>query len=182
MRNSKQFVIDRILEQAELQGVSLTDIEIRMLKFTEATSASKDLEAAEIFEREYDDEEYEKKIANLIRDAYERDKHSGNLPEWNDALVCLAGRDLYLNVMIERSGIDQDPYGLLRDWRFILYAVCPWALLLTAALVVGFSPLGARFIRSDTLRLVITILILGVPYLALRDTRRKRKSGRRTLN
>lgn len=87
MKSSKQFVIDRILDQARIEGVPLTDIEIRMLKFTEATSGSKDLEAAEMFEREYNDEEYEEKIAKLIRRAYDREKQSGKQENWDDALV-----------------------------------------------------------------------------------------------
>ncbi len=179
MRNSKEFLIDRILDQAKFEGVSLTDIEIRMLRFTEATSGSKDLEAAKIFERDYSDEEYEEKIANLIRHAYERDKQSGKQEEWDESLVRVAGRDLYLNVMIDRSGIDKDPYGLVGDWRFLLYAVFPWALTLTTAVLIGFSPLAAKYIRSDGLRLVIAICVLATPFLILRNSRHRHKPARK---
>ena len=180
MQSSKQFVIDRILEQAKFEGISITDIEIRMLKFTEATSSSKDLEAAENFEKDYNDEEYEIEFANLIRHAYERDKQTGNQEAWDAALARVAGRDLYQNVMIDRSGIRSASLGLLGDWRFLLYAVSPWALSLTMAVLIGFSPIGARLIRSDVLRLVITICILGMPYWILRISRRKNKTVRRT--
>ena len=105
MKSSRQFVIDRILDQAKLDGVQLTDIEIRMLGFTEATASATDLEAAKVFGRDFDDEEYEAKIASLIRRAYERDKQNGNLGTWNRALAQIAGRDLYLHVMLERAGI-----------------------------------------------------------------------------
>lgn len=181
MKSSKQFVIDRILDQAKFEGAPLTDIEMRMLKFTEATSGAKDLEAAEIFQRDYDDEKYEEKISNLIRHAYERDKQSGIQEAWDEALVRLAGRDLYLNVMIDGAGIDKDPYGLLRDWRFFLYAVSPWAISLGAAVLVGLSPLGAKYIRSDGVRALIAICILAMPFLLLRRSKSRRLSARRSV-
>lgn len=177
MKSSKQFVIDRILDQARIEGVPLTDIEIRMLKFTEATSGSKDLEAAEIFEREYNDEEYEEKIAKLIRHAYDREKQWGKQENWDDALVRLAGRDLYLNVMIARSGVGNDSTGVLGDWRFFLYAVSAWAVSVIAAFLVGFSPFGARLIRSDALRLILTVCIFASPYVLLRTSKRQRKGA-----
>jgi hypothetical protein len=179
MQNAKQFLIDRILDQAKFEDVPLTDIEIRMLKFTEATSGSKDLEAAAIFDRDYDEDEYEKKIADLIRDAYARDKQAGDQEAWDSALVRVSGRDLYLNVMIGRSRVGTSPMGSLRDWRFFVYGAAPWALSFAAAVLVGFSPLGARLVRSDALRLVITICILGTPYVVLRPKRRQRKSRTR---
>ena len=180
MQSSKQFIIDRILEQARFEAISLNDIEIRMLKFTEATSASKDLETAETFERDYNDEDYEEKIANLIRHAYERDKQSGTQESWDNALIRVAGRDRYLNVMIDRSGIRNDSMGNLGDWRFFLYAVSPWALSLIVAALIGFSPIGSRLIGSDVLRLVITICILWTPYWVLRKSQRRSKTVRKT--
>jgi hypothetical protein len=79
MKSSKQFLIDRILEQAKLNGVQLTEIETRMLGFSEPAASATDLEAAKFFERDFDDHEYEAKIARLIRHAYERDKQNANL-------------------------------------------------------------------------------------------------------
>ena len=181
MQSSKQFIIDRILEQARFEAISLNDIEIRMLKFTEATSASKDLEAAETFERDYNDEDYEEKIANLIRHAYDRGKQSGAQESWDNALIRVAGRDLYLNVMIYRSGIRSDSTGILGDWRFFLYAVSPWMLSVAAAVLVGFSPFGARLIPSDVLRLVLTICIFASPYMLLRSSKSRRKTARNIL-
>ncbi len=181
MRNSKQFLIDRILEEARFEGISLTDIEMRMLKFTEATSGSKDLEAAEIFERDYNYEEYELKIANLIRHAYERDQQSGNKPAWDDALAHVAGRDLYLTVMIDRAGIDKDIFGPFGDWRFLLYAVFPPVLCIVAATLVMFSPVGARIIRNDALRLVIGVCFLAAPWLLQRRSKARRFSSRKAL-
>jgi hypothetical protein len=176
MPSAKQFLIDRILEEAQSEGASLTEIEIRMLTFSEATSGLKDLEAADIFERDYDDEEYESKIASLISRAYEHGKESGKQQAWDDALVRVAGRDLYLNLMIDRSGIEIGSLGILGDWRFFLYGVLPWVLSVTAAFLVGFSSSAARLIRSDLLRLMLVIGIFALPYVLLR--RRKPKRSR----
>jgi hypothetical protein len=169
--SSKQFVINRIVDQARLEGVSLTDIEIRMLRFTEATSEAKDLEAAAIFERDYNDAEYEAKIANLIRHVYEQDKHSGQEEAWNQALARLASGDLYLNVMIDRAGIGFKTAGLFGDWRFLVYGILPSASCLIAAVLIAFSPIGARFIRSDSLRFLIALCFLGAPFLLRRHSR-----------
>ena len=182
MQSSKQFIIDRILDQARLEGVTLTDIEFRMLKFTEASSGSKDLEAAGILERDYNEEEYEAKIANLIRHAYERDKQAGNQEAWDAALARVAGRDLYLNVMIRRSDIEKSPLGPLDWWTYFLYAVFPWLLAIGMATLVGFSPIGARFIHNDVVRLVITICIFATPYVILRSPKRTGKRARKSLS
>jgi hypothetical protein len=179
MQSSKQFLIDRILDQAKIEAVLLTNIEIRMLKFTEATSESRDLEAAEVFERDYNDEEYELKIANLIRHVYARDQQSGNKPAWADALANVAGRDLYLNVMIDRAGLNIDPLASLKDWRFLLYGLLPPALCLAAAVLVALSPIGARFIPSDLLRFLIAICFLGAPWLLLRRSKSRRVPKRK---
>jgi hypothetical protein len=103
--SAKQFLIDRIVKQSKLEDIALTDVEIRMLRFAEVTASAKDMEAAQAFERDFDDEEYEAKIAGLIRNAYEQDKKEGEVETWDNALARIASRDIYLNVMIERAGI-----------------------------------------------------------------------------
>ena len=47
--SSKQFLIDRILNQAKLENIQLTEIEIRMLGFAEASAGAKGMEAARAF-------------------------------------------------------------------------------------------------------------------------------------
>ncbi len=174
MKSSKQFVIDRVLDQARVDGVQLTDIEIRMLGFTEATASKRDLEAAQAFERDFDDREYEKKISRLIRRAHERDKQNGNLEPWNHALAQIAGRDLYLHVMLEGAGIERGAFfPLFSDWRFLVYGLLPPILCLVGAVVIGLSPFGARLIRNDILRFLVAILLLSAPFAFRRISRRE---------
>jgi hypothetical protein len=178
--SSKQFLIDRIVNQAKLDNVPLTDVEIRMLGFAEASASAKDMEAAQAFERDFDDEEYETKIATLIRHAHDLDEKTGKNEAWDEALARIAGRDLYIHVMLERAGLEKSgPAALLGDWRFIVYGLLLVGLPFVAAVIIGFSPFGTRLIRSDTLRLLVAALLLAAPFVISKLTKRgstKRKS------
>ena len=71
---AKQFFISRVVEQAESDGLALSDIEKKMLHFTEAHPTLPDIyEVNAQFERTYDSDEYEAKIAGLLRKAKDRD-------------------------------------------------------------------------------------------------------------
>ncbi|HEY1897984.1 MAG TPA: hypothetical protein VGG62_17020, partial [Terracidiphilus sp.] len=65
---AKRFLINRIVDQAKRADVPLTEVEIAMLGFAEASASQKDLEARTVFKRDYDDEKYESKITRLLRD------------------------------------------------------------------------------------------------------------------
>lgn len=171
--SSKQFLIDRIVDQAKLENVPLTDVEIRMLGFAELSANPKDIEAAQVFERDFDDGEYETKIATLIRHAHDVDEKTGNNDAWDEALARIAVRDLYIHVMLERAGLEKSgPAALLGDWRFIIYGLLPVGLPLVAAVMIGFSPLGAQLIRSETLRLVLAAMLVAAPFAISRLTKR----------
>lgn len=72
---AKQFLISRVIEEAELEHVSLSDIEKKMLHFTEVHPSLPDMyEVNEEFDRNYDSDEYESKIAGLLREARARDR------------------------------------------------------------------------------------------------------------
>jgi hypothetical protein len=179
--SSKQFLIDRIVNQAKLESVPLADVEIRMLGFAEASAGAKAMEAAQAFERDFDDEEYEAKIARLIRHAYERDKKAGGIQTWDNALARIASRDMYLNVMVDRAGIgNAGPAALFTDWRFIVYGLLPCGLSLVAAVIVGLGPLGARLIRNDALRLVIAALLIASPFAIQPISRSKVRNSRKS--
>lgn len=66
---AKQFLLDRLLEQSQRDGVELSDIEKRMFLFSES-SGETDWEANQRFEAEYNDTQYEAKIAKFLRHSY----------------------------------------------------------------------------------------------------------------
>ncbi|HEX5482083.1 MAG TPA: hypothetical protein VFZ08_05600 [Terriglobia bacterium] len=72
---AKNFFITKISEEAVREGHALSDLELKMLWFTETGSDSRpeSLDTAAEFSEKYDDDEYEKKVSHLLRKAYRRD-------------------------------------------------------------------------------------------------------------
>jgi hypothetical protein len=67
-REAKEFLVERILSQAERDGASLSEIERKMLYFSETAWTLPDImEVNEEFDRRYDQDGYERKIAQLVR-------------------------------------------------------------------------------------------------------------------
>jgi hypothetical protein len=100
---AKQFLIARILEEADLEHVRLSDVEKKMLHFTEVHPSISDIQEVNAeFERDYDSDEYEAKVVSLLRRARDRDNSSSSSPEqeWNDAIDALKQEDHYILVMV----------------------------------------------------------------------------------
>ncbi|HWG20897.1 MAG TPA: hypothetical protein VG225_10230 [Terracidiphilus sp.] len=162
---AKGFVIDRVLEQARQDGISLSELEVRMLGFAETTASAKDVEAAAAFERENDDEQYESTIADLLRKVYDRDVAASRKEEWDRSLDDLADEDLYLLVMLEKAGIVKTTTVLsLPDWR-LLVGLIPVLAFVALALLVAFLPWAEKLIPNSFLRLGICVFLLAAPVL-----------------
>ncbi len=100
---AKQFFISKVIAEAEFEHVSLSEIEKKMLYFTEAHPSLPDIyEVNAEFERDYDSDEYETKIAGLLKNARDRDSHSSPAweQEWKDALNVLRKEDHYILVLL----------------------------------------------------------------------------------
>jgi len=100
---AKQFLISRIVEEAELEHVPLSEVEKKMLYFTEVHPSLPDIsEVNAEFERRYDSDEYEAKIVGLLKNARDRDGRSSPSrgEEWNDAIEGLKKEDHYVLVMV----------------------------------------------------------------------------------
>lgn len=71
---AKQFLIARVIEEAQAEQVHLTAVEIKMLYFTEAQPMTPDMvQAVTEFEGRDLSEEYEDKIVALLKSARNRD-------------------------------------------------------------------------------------------------------------
>jgi hypothetical protein len=161
---AKQFLVNRIAAEAERDGAPLNEIEKAMLAFSEAGATAEELEATRAFERDFDDQEYETRIARLARAVYDRDVEAGRKPEWDEALDELTSEDLYLMVMLEQAGIVKTTSHLrLPDWR-LLVGFAPALVCVALAAALAFAPLGSRIIPNDTLRLVVAVLLLLAPF------------------
>ncbi|WP_058187733.1 hypothetical protein [Terracidiphilus gabretensis] len=168
LAKAKRFIIDRILDQAKRDGISLSDVETQMLGFAEESASATDMAVAQTFEREIDDERYEKTVAELIRRAYRRDKENNAIEAWEQPLDALADKDLYLGVMIQRAGIS-GASGLanLFDWR-LLVGIAPALVFVAFGSFIAFSRTGEKLIPNDLLRLVILVICLTAPLLVHR--------------
>jgi hypothetical protein len=118
-REALDFVASQIAEQAQRDGVSLSEVERKMLYFSEtAWTLPEILDVSEEFDRDYDQNVYEKKISQLIKKAVsnarkQRDKFEG----WTEAIRRLSREDRFLLVMIKqaRLGATLRPHRVL--WR-----------------------------------------------------------------
>ncbi len=162
--NAKQFLVDRIAAEAEREGAPLNEMEKAMLAFSEAGASAEELETARAFERDFDDKEYEGRVARLARAVYDHDVEAGRKAEWDEALDELASEDFYLMLMLEQAGIVKTTSHLrLPDWR-LLVGFAPALICVALAAAVAFAPLGSRIIPNDTLRLVLAVLLVLAPF------------------
>ncbi len=108
VRDAKDFLASRIVAEAERENVSLSEIERKMLYFTESGWTLPDITAVyEEFDRDYDQHQYEKKIARLIQsaDKFARRESRDVYDRWWAAIRLLRREDHYITVMIRIAGL-----------------------------------------------------------------------------
>jgi hypothetical protein len=124
IRDAKIFLASSIAAEAEREKSPLSEIERKMLYFSETGWTLPDmLEVNTEFERSYNNNEYEQKIAALIRKIEARNSTIGGQEKeaWDAAVEKLAEGDHYLLVMLDpffsSVGKSARPAGdLLRLW------------------------------------------------------------------
>lgn len=136
-RDAKEYLIGRILAQAKLDGVNLSEVERKMLYFSETGWTLPDMkEASAEFDRDYNEGEYERKIGTLIRHLSESQDETA-YRRWDDAVRVLSTEDHYLLVLVnssQESAPAARPRGDL--YRLIITAaVLVFALVATVRLV-----------------------------------------------
>jgi hypothetical protein len=100
---AKQFFISKVIGEAEFEGIKLSEVERKMLYFTELHPSLPDIyEVGADFETNYDPDEYQDKIGQLLKNARRRDVHSspGLEQEWRDSLDALKNEDHYILVLL----------------------------------------------------------------------------------
>jgi len=117
--SAKQFLISKVLRQADSDGVVLSVFEKQMLDFSEGAASAVDIEAVPNFDSEYDSDAYEVKIARLLRRAYQHDAKLGQTHQWQDAQNALGSEDWYILVMLQQAGIK----GAV-GWNIAVLCIC----------------------------------------------------------
>src|SRR5260370_1946924 len=101
-REAKDFLVQQTAEQARLDDVPLSELEKRMMYFTESGEMPEDpIRLNDEFEAQYDTDTYEAKIAKLLQHAYERagKENDATRKQFDAAIKCLRRGDHYLLVM-----------------------------------------------------------------------------------
>jgi hypothetical protein len=100
---AKDIIVNEIVRQASLENVSFSDLERRMLYFTESGDCPEDpIQLNSDFEDEYDTQEYEEKIAGLATRAYKRlrKENPDGVRKWDEAVRELKKGDHYILVVV----------------------------------------------------------------------------------
>jgi hypothetical protein len=104
VRAAKDYLAKRIIDQAVQEGAPLTDVERKMLYFTEDGGLSPSMAAvSEEFDRDYDQDDYEEKIGGLVQRLLARPDVQGQQEDWDNAAIKLCDGDNYLTVLINAS-------------------------------------------------------------------------------
>lgn len=102
-REAKEYLVGKIVAEAEREREPLSEIERKMLYFSEADRTLPDIwETNAAFERDYDEGDYERKIAGLVRAIEARlagaDRQESDT--WHAAIEKLSEGDHHLLVLI----------------------------------------------------------------------------------
>lgn len=99
-RAAKEYLIERIVAQAKQDGTELSEIERKMLYFTESGWTLPDMaEVSAKFDQEYSQDEYEGKIGQIVGRVHETASEADE-ETWDEAVAVLSSGDHYLLVLI----------------------------------------------------------------------------------
>jgi hypothetical protein len=104
-QEAKEYLIAQIVREAQLENVALSDVERKMLYFTECVETIPDIwEVSAKFDEECNTAEYEAKIAALSENTQKRvgEESPEGAERWLNAVRDLSKEDHYLLVMVGR--------------------------------------------------------------------------------
>jgi hypothetical protein len=117
-RDAKEFLVSRIITEAQREGVPLSETERKMLYFSETAWTLPDIaEVSDAFDRDYDQARYEEKIGSLIRNlrADSRKNNRSDYEAWTEAVRRIQREDHYLLALISASrSKNSPPVGFLK--------------------------------------------------------------------
>lgn len=117
-REAKEFLISKIVAEAQREKVLLSETERKMLYFSETGWTLPDMGAvSDEFDLTQNQNVYEEKITRLIQNAarYDRKQSRTQYDGWWQAIRVLKGEDHYILVMLEQAGL-RPPRDLFRLW------------------------------------------------------------------
>jgi len=135
-REAKEFLVSKIVEEAQREGAPLSEIERKMLYFTETGWTLPDMmEVSDEFDRTYDQDEYEEKIAELVKHSITGAKKENpqEYKDWWDAIGVLKKEDNYILVPVMRARL-RPPGDQLR-----LFGTALVLVVVLMAVIIGLA-------------------------------------------
>jgi hypothetical protein len=130
-QEAKEYLISRIVLEAQREGVPLSETERKMMYFTETAWTLPDIwKVNQSFERDYDQPAYEAKIGSLVHKARARAAAADELEAWNGAVRVLKQEDHYLIVLLTAVKPSESP--LMDRLKLVGTALIICLLLLAA--------------------------------------------------
>jgi hypothetical protein len=162
-QQAKEFLISRITEEAEEEKMPLSEIERKMLYFTENGTMPQEIyDVNNQFESQYDTSDYERKISGLLRNGRRRACRESKTAKtrWKQAIVDLGKEDHYLMVMVTQSlRSDHDTLSLIASG----FAVCIGLLaLMSFWFHLDERGLIPEWVHRLSLRLVVLAVIATI--------------------
>ena len=136
---AKDFLVQQTAEQAALENVPLSDLEKRMMYFTETGECPENpITLNDAFEAEYDNDEYEAKVSKLMHHAYLRNKKENpeSLRRWKEAMRELSKGDHYILVLCKDGSSLRSPSVGVKPSVVALVLVSLLALVVVVLLAV----------------------------------------------
>lgn len=133
-REAKVFLASRIAEEADREGIPLTEIERKMLYFSETGWTLPDMSEVKFtFDRDYDRGLFESRIRRLIRRARSRlmDRDREEYEKWKWAIEELRDQDHYVLALIAAA----PPTGEVT--RLVITALVIIGVILVALFLVS---------------------------------------------
>jgi hypothetical protein len=134
VRDAKDFLAGKIVEEAQREGAPLTDVERKMLYFTETGWTLPDMkEVSEEFDRGYDQGDYEQKIGGLAARLQSRLEVQGEQGRetWDRAIEKLSQGDHYMLVLVDALSTTQK--GAKHNLKMVAIALVLFALAALSA-------------------------------------------------
>jgi hypothetical protein len=170
--DAKEFIVSRIIDEASRDNISLSELERKMLYFSEVYPTLPDMmEVAEKFEAKYDTEKYEEKIRGLSRKAFGRDRKESpeNAQLWRDAINVLRKEDHYILVMLDVPGpvMPDVPRSGADRAKLLIAGLVLAAVLGSAIAAIQWAGRNIHFKIPDYIKLLAFIVVIALAcYLA----------------
>jgi hypothetical protein len=161
-KEAKDFLVQQTTEQATRENIPLSDIEKKMMYFTESDTAScgNPVELNDSFEAQYDTAEYEAKISRLLHHAYNRLKVEDpeRIRNWDQAIRTLRKGDHYFLVLWDLKLPSEHP---TRDFFKLLGIGLLVAVgIAIATLLAAEYKIDLEHFRKDLLVAIVGLFLL----------------------